>query len=388
MQVPFMDLKRQYEMIKDEIDHAIQETIDATAFVAGPKVKEFESNFARYCGVEHAIGVSNGTGALYAALKAYDIGKHDIVVTSPMTFIATAEAISLTNAEPVFVDIEENSFNLSPARLKEYIKKNCEWSEKKKALIDNERKARVRAVIPVHLYGQAAEMDEIKKIAKENNMIVLEDACQAHGAEYKGKKAGAIGDIAAFSFYPSKNLGAYGQGGMVLTSKPEIAEKIRILIDHGQKERYNHLIEGWNFKMDGIQAAILGVKLNYLDDWNEDRRENVKYYSELLKGIEKITLPKELPDRKHIYHVFAARVKDRAGFIDFMKKEGVGTSIHYPIPLHLQPAYKHLSFEAGAFPVTEQVSTEVVSLPMFPELTKQEIEYTCQKIREWANLSP
>jgi dTDP-4-amino-4,6-dideoxygalactose transaminase len=388
MQVPFMDLKRQYEMIKDEIDQAISETIDATAFVAGAKVKEFEASFARYCNVEHAIGISNGTGALYTALKAYDIGKHDIVVTTPMTFIATAEAISLTNAEPVFVDIEESSFNLSPARLREYFKKNCEWSEKKKALIDNERKARVRAVIPVHLYGQVADMDEIKKIAKENNLIVLEDACQAHGAEYKGKKAGAIGDIAAFSFYPSKNLGAYGQGGMVVTPKPEIAERIRILIDHGQKERYHHLIEGWNFKMDGFQAAILNVKLNYLDDWNEDRRQNVKYYTELLAGVEKIMLPKELPDRKHIYHLFSARVKDRAGFMEFMKNEGVGTSIHYPVPLHLQPAYKHLGYQEGDFPVSEQAASEVVSLPMFPELTKQEIEYTCQKIREWANLSP
>jgi dTDP-4-amino-4,6-dideoxygalactose transaminase len=388
MQVPFMDLKRQYEMIKDEIDQAISETIDATAFVAGAKVKEFEASFARYCNVEHAIGISNGTGALYTALKAYDIGKHDIVVTTPMTFIATAEAISLTNAEPVFVDIEESSFNLSPARLREYFKKNCEWSEKKKALIDNERKARVRAVIPVHLYGQVADMDEIKKIAKENNLIVLEDACQAHGAEYKGKKAGAIGDIAAFSFYPSKNLGAYGQGGMVVTPKPEIAERIRILIDHGQKERYHHLIEGWNFKMDGFQAAILNVKLNYLDDWNEDRRQNVKYYTELLAGVEKIMLPKELPDRKHIYHLFSARVKDRTGFMEFMKNEGVGTSIHYPVPLHLQPAYKHLGYQEGDFPVSEQAASEVVSLPMFPELTKQEIEYTCQKIREWANLSP
>jgi dTDP-4-amino-4,6-dideoxygalactose transaminase len=387
MQVPFMDLKRQYDMIKDEIDQALSSTIETTAFVAGSKVKEFEDNFARYCGVEHAIGVSNGTGALYAALKAHDIGKHDIVVTSPMTFIATAEAISMTNAEPVFVDIDENSFDLSPARLREYIKKNCEWSEKKKALIDNERKARVRAVIPVHLYGQVGEMDEIKKIAKENNLLVLEDACQAHGAEYKGKKAGALGDIAAFSFYPSKNLGAYGQGGMILTGKPEIAEKIRILIDHGQKERNHHVVEGWNFKMDGFQAAILNVKLGYLDDWNEDRRQNVKYYTELLSGVDKIVLPKELPDRKHIYHVFAARVKDRPGFMEFMKKEGVGTSIHYPLPLHLQPAYQHLGFEAGIFPVAEQAANEVVSLPMFPELTKQEIEYTCNKIREWANLS-
>ncbi len=388
MQVPFMDLKRQYEMIKDEIDRAIAETIDTTAFVAGSKVKEFEQAFAAYCGVEHAVGVSNGTGALYAALKAYDIGKHDIVVTTPLTFIATAEAISLTGAEPVFVDIQEESFNISPKKLKEYIKKNCEWSEKKKALIDNERKARVKAVIPVHLYGQPCDMDEIMAIAKDNHLIVLEDACQAHGAEYKGKKVGAIGDIAAFSYYPSKNLGAYGQGGMITTRSAEIADKIRILIDHGQKERYHHLIEGWNFKMDGFQAAILNVKLNYLDDWNEDRRQNVKYYADLLTGVDKIVLPKEMADRKHIYHILTARVKDRAGFVDFMKNAGVGTSIHYPIPLHLQEAYKHLGLAEGAFPAAEQVSAEVVSLPMFPELTKQEIEYTCDKIKEWANPNP
>lgn len=388
MQVPYMDLKRQYEMIRDEIDRAISETIETTAFVAGAKVKEFEANFARYCGVEHAIGVSNGTGALYAALKAYDIGKHDIVVTSPLTFIATAEAISMTGAEPVFVDIQEESFNISPKKLKEYIKKNCEWSEKKKTLIDNERKARVKAVIPVHLYGQPCDMDELLAIARENHLIVLEDACQAHGAQYKGKKAGAIGDIAAFSFYPSKNLGAYGQGGMVTTNNPEIAEKVRILIDHGQKERYHHQIEGWNFKMDGFQAAILNVKLNYLDDWNEDRRQNMNYYRELLAGVEKIVLPREMPDRKHIYHVLAARVKDRPAFMEFMKNAEVGVSIHYPVPLHRQDAYQHLGFAAGTFPVAELVSAEVVSLPMFPELTKQEIEYTCDKIREWANPNP
>ncbi|MEO0185272.1 MAG: DegT/DnrJ/EryC1/StrS family aminotransferase [candidate division WOR-3 bacterium] len=384
MQVPFMDLKRQYEMIKDEIDEAIKQTIESCAFVAGEKVKEFENNFANYCGAKYAIGISTGTSAIYAALKALDIGKHDAVITVPFTFIATAEAISFTGATPIFVDIKEDSYTIDPAKIKEYIEKKCEWVEKKGVLRDQERKLNVKAIVPVHLYGQPADMDAIIEIAKKYNLAVIEDSAQAHGALYKEKKTGTLGDLGAFSFYPSKNLGAYGQGGIVLTNKEELAEKVRMIIDHGQKERYTHEFEGWNFKMDGFQASILNVKLNYLDDWNEDRRQNAYYYNELLSGIENLKTPKEMDYAKHIYHLYVVRVPEREKFQNFLKESHIGTSIHYPIPLHLQKAYKHLGYKEGDFPVSEECAKEIVSLPMFPELTKQEIEYTCARIREWA----
>ncbi len=383
MQIPFMDLKRQYEMIRDEIDEAIRRTIDSCAFVAGEKVKEFENNFASYCTAKYAIGISSGTSAIYAALKALDIGKHDAVITTPFTFIATAEAISFAGATPIFVDIKEDSYTLDPDKIKEYIEKKCEWVEKKGILRDQERKLNVRAIIPVHLYGQPADMDSVIAIAKKYNLAVIEDAAQAHGALYKEKKVGSIGDLSAFSFYPSKNLGAYGQGGMVLTNSGDLADKVRMIIDHGQKERYYHEFEGWNFKMDGFQAAILNVKLNYLDDWNEDRRQNAQYYNELLNGLEKIVTPREMPYARHIYHLYVIRVPNRNDFQAFLKEKGVGTSIHYPIPLHLQKAYKYLGHKEGDFPVSEKCANEIVSLPMFPELTRQEIEYTCTVIREW-----
>ncbi len=379
-----MDLRRQYEMIKNEIDEAIQKTIDSCAFVAGEKVKEFENNFVNYCGAKCGIAISSGTSAIYVALKALDIGRHDAVITVPYTFIATAEAISLTGATPIFVDIREDSYTIDPEKIKQYIEKKCEWIEKKNVLRDQERKLNVKAIIPVHLYGQTADMDEIMNIAKKYKLFVIEDAAQAHGALYKDKKAGTIGDLSAFSFYPSKNLGAYGQGGMVLTNNEELAERVRMLIDHGQKERYLHEFEGWNFKMDGFQAAILNVKLNYLDDWNEDRRQNAYYYNKLLNGIDKIITPKEMDYGKHIYHLYVLRVPDRDGFMKFFKENGIGTGIHYPKPLHLQKAYSHLGYKEGDFPVSERCASEIVSLPMFPELTKHEIEYVCAKIKEWA----
>ncbi len=371
-------------MIKDEIDEAIKKTIDSCAFVAGEKVKEFEINFANYCGTKYGIAISSGTSAIYAALKALDIGRHDAVITVPYTFIATVEAISLTGATPIFIDIREDSYTIDPEKIQEYIEKKCEWIEKKNILRDQEKKLNVRAIIPVHLYGQTADMDEIMKIAKKYNLAVIEDAAQAHGALYRDKKAGAIGDLSAFSFYPSKNLGAYGQGGMVLTNNEGLAEKVRMLIDHGQKERYYHEFEGWNFKMDGFQAAILNVKLNYLDDWNEDRRQIAYYYNALLNGIEKIITPKEMEYGKHIYHLYTVRIPDRENFQNFLKENGIGTGIHYPKPLHLQKAYSHLGYKEGDFPVAEKCAREIVSLPMFPELTRQEIEYVCTKIREWA----
>lgn len=383
MQVPFMDLKRQYRSIKNEVEKAIHDTIESCAFVAGPKVKEFEGNFAAYCGVNHAIGVSSGTSSLYVALRALGVGKGDAVITTPHTFIATVEAISLTGAIPVFVDIDEQSYNISPQNIAEYIEKRC--AVENDTVYDKARKVNVKAIMPVHLYGQMAEMDDIMKIARQYNLFVVEDAAQAHGAVYKGRKAGSIGHLGAFSFYPSKNLGAYGQGGMVITNDAKLAEKVRLLIDHGQREKNLHAFEGWNFKMDGLQAAILNAKLRHLDEWNEARRSNASTYNTRLQHVEGTITPKELDHRKHIYHLYVVRVRGREKFQDFLRESGIGCSVHYPIPIHLQQAYRHLSYKEGDFPVSEVCSREVVSLAMFPELTEEEITCVCDTVKAWAS---
>ncbi|UCF71508.1 MAG: DegT/DnrJ/EryC1/StrS family aminotransferase [candidate division WOR-3 bacterium] len=381
MQVPFMDLNKQYQTIKDEIDRAIHDTIQSCAFVAGVKVKDFEENFAAYCGVDHAIGVSSGTSALYVALRALGIGTGDAVITIPHTFIATVEAISLTGATPVFVDIDEDSYNISTDKIIEYIEGSC--TQDGGVLVDKSRNVRVKAVLPVHLYGQMADMRQILEIAQQYNLYVVEDAAQAHGAEYGGKKAGSIGDIGAFSFYPSKNLGAYGQGGMVTTKDAKLSEKIRLLIDHGQRAKNLHAFEGWNFKMDGLQAAILNVKLGHLDRWNEERRSNAAIYGKHLSDIDGIIVPKELAERKHVYHLYVVRSKNRDVFVNFLKDSGIGSSVHYPTPVHLQEAYQHLSYKEGDFSVSEACAREVISLPMFPELTAEEVEYVCDAISRW-----
>lgn len=384
MQVPFMDLKRQYLKIKDEIDEAIQETIDACAFVSGKMVRKFEEDFAQYCGVKYAVGVSNGTSALFTALKALDIGPGDGVITVSFTFIATVEAISMTGARPLFVDIDTDTYNISVSKLKEYIENFCEWDSAKKMLVDKKHRVRIKAVIPVHLYGQMADMDPIMDIAKEYDLYVIEDAAQAHGATYKGKKAGSIGHLAAFSFYPSKNLGAYGQGGAVLTNDENLASKMRMFIDHGQRERYDHAIEGWNFRMDGFQAAILDIKLKHLDDWNKSRAENASLYHKYLNGLNGLRLPTVAPDNYHIYHLYVVHSKTRSVLQDYLKEAGIGSSIHYPVPVHLQGAYRYLGYKKGDLPVSERSAEGVLSLPMFPELTQEEIKYVCDKLKEWS----
>jgi dTDP-4-amino-4,6-dideoxygalactose transaminase len=385
MQVPFMDLKRQYLSIKDEVGKAINETIQSCAFVAGAKVKEFEGNFAAYCGVNHAIGVSSGTSSLYIALRALGIGKGDAVITVPHTFIATVEAISLTGATPVFVDVDEGSYNIAPENIAEYIKNSC--ITKHGVVYDNRRDVKVRAIMPVHLYGQMAEMDDIMKMAKEFGLYVVEDAAQAHGAEYKNRKSGSIGHLGAFSFYPSKNLGAYGQGGMVVTNDAKLAEKVRLLIDHGQKEKNLHAFEGWNFKMDGLQAAILNTKLRYLNTWNDARRNNAWIYNAQLESVKGIITPKEMKNRKHIYHLYVVRARDRASLRDFLKRSGIDSSVHYPTPVHLQEAYQYLAYKRNDFPIAEVCAREVISLSMFPELTEQEIDHVCATIRKWSESS-
>jgi len=384
MHVPYIDLKRQYMSIKKEIDQALQETIESCAFVAGKKVQQLEGHFAAYCGCDHAIGLSSGTGALYVALKSLGIGQGDIVITVPYTFIATVEAITLSGAQPVFVDIDANSFNISTDALKQYLEIKCEWRASDKIHVDKSLGMKVKAILPVHLYGQAADMDEIMMIADQYNLSVVEDAAQAHGALYKHRKAGSLGHLACFSFYPTKNLGAYGQGGAVTTNNEMLASMIRKFINHGQNDKYLHAFEGWNFKMDGFQAAILDAKLKRLDAWNAARRAHAKTYTERLADNDRVGLPKEMPDREHVYHLYVIRVPDRSGLEKFLKENMIGYTIAYPVPLHLQPAYTALNYKLGDFPNAEHVAGEVIGLPIFPELTKEEIEYICDRISAWA----
>lgn len=364
MQVPFVDLKAQYQTIKPEVDQAIQNVVSNTAFILGKAVSDFEKDFASYCEVKHCIGVNSGTSALILALQALGIGEKDEVITVANTFIATAEAISLVGATPVFVDMEEKSYNLDPTQLKKAITK------------------KTKAIIPVHLYGQPADMDPILKIAQEKGISVIEDACQAHGALYNGKKTGGWGVMGCFSFYPGKNLGAYGEGGAVTTNDDKLAEKIRMLRDHGSSKKYYHEYVGNNCRLEGIQGAVLSVKLKHLDKWNDSRRRNADLYRRYLEGTS-VKLPVEMPYAKHVYHLFVVRVRNREKLIDFLKTKGISTGIHYPIPNHLQNAYKFLGYKKGIFPVTEGCMDKILSLPMFAELTEEQIKYTADCIKEF-----
>lgn len=364
MQVPFVDLKAQYQTIKPEIDNAVQNVISNTAFILGKGVSEFEEKFAKYCEVKHCIGVNSGTSALILALNALGVEEKDEVITTADTFIATAEAISLVGARPVFVDVEEKSYNLDPTKLEKAI------TEKTKA------------IIPVHLYGQPANMEPILEIAKKKGIYVVEDACQAHGAQYKGKKTGSLGIVGCFSFYPGKNLGAYGEGGAVTTNDDKIAEKIRMLRDHGSSKKYYHEYIGNNCRLEGIQGAVLSVKLNHLDEWNDKRRKNADLYRKYLQGTS-VKVPEEMPYAKHVYHLFVVRVKEREKLIDFLNKRSIFPGIHYPIPIHLQNAYSFLGYKKGSFPVTEGGTDEILSLPMFAELTEEQIKYTVENIKEF-----
>ena len=357
--IPFVDLKAQYDSIKDEIDNAIQNVLNTTSFIMGEELKKFEEEFARFCNVKYAIGVANGSDALILALRACGIGKGDEVITVPHTFISTTEAISNVGGKVVFVDIDPKTYTIDVTKIEEKI---------------NER---TKAIIPVHLYGQPADMDPIMRLAKKYNLKVIEDAAQAHGAEYKGEKVGSIGDVGCFSFYPGKNLGAYGDAGMVVTNSEEIAEKVKLLRNHGRiTKKYEHEIEGYSSRLDNLQAAILRVKLRYLNKWNESRRENAKKYNELLNNIAGIITPYEAGYAKHVYHLYVIGVeKERRDKLrEELKSKGVATGIHYPIPQHLQPAYSYLGYKEGDFPVTEKASQEILSLPIFAELTDEQIE--------------
>ena len=364
MEVPFLDIKVQYAAIQDEIAAALQEVLDNTSFAGGPQVKRFEENFARFCQCDHAIGVGSGTDALWMALLGLNVGEGDEVITSPGTFIATAEAISFCGATPVFVDIDEQTYNINPS------------------LIESAITPKTRAIIPVHLFGQPADMDPILEIARKHNLVVVEDACQSHGAEYTGRRAGSLADAGCFSFYPGKNLGAYGEAGAVVTNNQELAKKLRMFRDHGQRKKYYHSIVGWNTRMDGFQGAVLDVKLPLLEGWTDARRNNAKLYNELLTDIPEITLPFEADYAKHVYHVYAIRTQNRDTLIENLAEQGITCGIHYPVPLHLQEAYDFLGYDKGDFPVAEKCAREFVSLPMFPELPAESIRYVAEKIKK------
>ncbi len=357
MRVPFLDLKIQYESIKEEVSIAVNEVMKNTAFAGGPFVERFEREFAAYCSSDFAAGVGSGTEALWLALLALEVGPGDEVITAPNTFIATAEAISFCGARPVFVDVDEATYNLDPNLIE--------------AAITN----RTKAIIPVHLFGQMADMDPIMAIARKHGLFVVEDAAQAHGAEYKGKKAGSIGDVGCFSFYPGKNLGAYGEAGAVVTSDPEIDRRVRMLRDHGQAKKYDHALIGWNSRMDGFQGAILSVKLKHLPGWNEQRRDNTKRYDNLLSGFDGVIVPEVGVHNTHVYHLYAVRVKNRDFLIKALAEKEIYCGIHYPVPVHLQEAYAFLKLQRGTFPVAEKCAEEFISLPMFPELMREQIEF-------------
>jgi dTDP-4-amino-4,6-dideoxygalactose transaminase len=364
MSVPFLDLKIQYRAIKSEIDPALQATIDAAAFALGPAVEGFEQSFATYCGVKHCIGVGSGTAALELILRAADIGPGDEVITVTNSFFASAEAISLAGATPVLVDCEENDALISVQAIEKAITR------------------KTKAIIPVHLYGQCADMDAIETIAAKRHLMVIEDACQAHGSSYKGKRAGSLAHAAAFSFYPGKNLGAYGEGGAVTTDDDALAEKVRMLRDHGMPEKYRHALVGMNERLDGIQGAVLGVKLKHLDTWNSRRKSHAALYRKLLETDARVKLFTTHPDRGHNYHLFVVRVSKRDQVQKKLKEKNIATGIHYPIPIHLQKAYAERGWKHGDFPVSERLAEEILSLPMFAELTEEQIKEVCIAIKD------
>jgi dTDP-4-amino-4,6-dideoxygalactose transaminase len=350
--VPFVDLKAQYQSIKQEVNAAIQGVLDSCAFTLGSEVVEFEKEFAQYSQAAQGIGVNNGTSALHLALLAAKIGPGDEVITVPFTFVASVAAIYYSGATPVFVDIDPQTFTMDPAQVEAAVT------------------PRTKAILPVHLYGQMADMDPIMAIAKKHNLIVLEDACQAHGAEYKGKRAGSVGDMGAFSFYPGKNLGAYGEGGLTTTSNAEFARTIRMLRDWGAEKKYQHVLKGYNMRLEGIQGAVLRVKLRRLEAWTEARRAAAQHYDQLLAGV--VSTPFAAPERRHVYHIYAIRSPNRAKWQEELNARGVQTGIHYPIPIHQLPAYEDLGYKAGQFPHSERAAAETLSLPMFPELTAEQ----------------
>jgi dTDP-4-amino-4,6-dideoxygalactose transaminase len=364
IKVPFLDLSAHHAPLRAEFDRAIGEVIDSGAFAGGPFVEKFEVEFAAYNQSKYAIGVGSGTEALWLSLLACGVGAGDEVITVPNTFMATAEAITYCEARPVFVDVDETTYTMDPAGLK-------------RALTP-----RTKAIIPVHLFGQPADMDPILEFAREHDLVVIEDACQAHGAEYKRRKVGTLGRAGCFSFYPGKNLGAFGEAGAIVTDDIELQEKICVLRDHGQARKYRHTMIGWNCRMDGIQAAVLSVKLRHLENGNLRRRGHAQRYNHLFADVAEVVTPVEAPYARHVYHLYAIRVSGREETLWHLNKKEIQCGVHYPVPIHLQRAYRHLGYEVGAFPVSEQTAQEFISLPMFPELTEAQIANVALAVKE------
>ncbi len=366
--IPFLDLKAQYASIKDEIDAAVLGVLASAQYVLGDEVAKFEQEFAAFCGTKHAIAVNTGTSGLHLALLAAGVGPGDEVITVPFTFVATVSAICYVGARPVLVDVEPATLTMDLAKLEAAIT------------------PKTKAIVPVHLYGQMADMTSLMQIANHHGIAVIEDACQAHGAELHGRRAGSIGLSGCFSFYPGKNLGACGEGGMVVTNDDEHMKAIRMLRDWGQDRRYHHALKGFNYRMDGIQGAILRVKLRYLEGWTEARRNHARHYSTLLSGSRRVKTLVEAAGRRHVYHIYAVRTKDRDCLQEDLLHEGVQSGLHYPIPVHLQKAHADLGYANGDFPVSERAAREVLSLPIYPEMTSDQIEYVAAAVEQMAHV--
>jgi len=363
LKIPFVDLGAQYQSIKVEVGHAIQKVINETAFIGGKYVTAFEEEFASYIGTRHCIGVGNGTDGLYLAMKALGIGPRDEVIVPANTFIGTSEAVSMTGAQVVFVDCDPKTYTVTPESVEQAIT------------------PKTKALVPVHLYGNPAPISELRKLADQKNLFLIEDAAQAHGAKYKDKKIGTFGHAAVFSFYPGKNLGAYGDAGCVVTDDDNLAKKIRMLANHGRVKKYDHEFEGQNSRLDGLQAAVLSVKLKHLDKWTEQRREHAKRYRKKLESLP-LALPVETGGGKHVYHLFVIRLKNRETIREYLDRKGVKTGIHYPICLPELEAYRHLQLDMNNFPNSRKFAGEVLSLPMYPEMTEEQLDYVCLVLEE------
>jgi dTDP-4-amino-4,6-dideoxygalactose transaminase len=389
--IPFLDLITPHKELETELLAVVQKAFSNAGFIGGPMVEDFEREFAAFCDTKYCVGVNSGTDALRFAYMAAGVEPGDIIITVPNTFIATTEAITQAGAQIAFVDIDEQSYTIDPKELKKFIEQRCEFDSKTGKLIEGESKRRVAGIVPVHLYGQTADMDPILEIAAKYNLFVIEDACQAHGAQYFSKKenrwrrAGSMGLAAAFSFYPGKNLGACGEGGAITTNDEAMAQRMKMIREHGQSKKYYHDMEGYNGRLDSIQAGWLSVKLRQLTKWNESRRNLAHRYHEMLaEAKDAIVTPVEAPWTKGVYHLYVIRVQDRDALLASLAEAGIGAAIHYPIPLHLQKAYQFMGHKKGDFPVTERVALEIASLPMFPQLQQVQQDEVAKKVKEFA----
>jgi dTDP-4-amino-4,6-dideoxygalactose transaminase len=390
--IPFLDLVAPHQDLETELLAVVKKAFATAGFIGGPMVEEFEREFAAFCNAEYCVAVNSGTDALRFAFMAAGVEPGDVIITVPHTFIATTEAISQAGAQIAFVDIHEQTYTMDPSKLREYIETHCDFDSADGKLIERSSKRRVAGIVPVHLYGQTADMDPIQELAAKYNLFVIEDACQAHGAEYFSKnanawkRAGSIGKAATFSFYPGKNLGACGEGGAITTNDAAMAAHMKMIRDHGQAKKYYHDIEGYNGRLDSIQAGLLSVKLAYLAKWNESRRMLAHRYHKLFdESKESVVLPHEAPWTKGVYHLYVVRVQDRDALQAHLAEAGIGFGIHYPIPLHLQKAYRGLPYKKGDFPVTERIAAEIISLPMFPQLSPEQQDVVVASVKDFVS---